>query len=185
MVKRLFTPQSLLIIASTIVALLVFNVSRPGLKNELLSSFDTWYQESSPALLLHTDAPYQGRNITVTVRSFRGNGSSTNSSAINNHAIDNEWKLPSGSLSDIEQRMRLARVLQLISESQVFGLRPLTNPRAGGSYLAIVVVDPTRTFETTISFDEVKGNIQLQNLLKLLEVFATTPPPAAMNPSQL
>jgi hypothetical protein len=113
--------------------------------------------------------------ISVTVGGSQGDSASKNQ----------EWKLPNGSLSDPEQRARVARVLQLIAESQLFSIRRSSASKTGGAYLAIAVVDPTRRFETTISFDEVKENIQLQNLLKLLEVFAASPPAPPMNPNQL
>jgi hypothetical protein len=46
-----------------------------------------------------------------------------------------------------------------------------------------VTVDENHRFETTIPLSEVENNIQLQNLLKLLEVFSATPK-AEVNPSQ-
>jgi hypothetical protein len=175
MAKTLFTPQSLLIIAATIVALFAFNLTQPGPKNELQSSFDKWYAESAPALEAHDNGTYQGKEISVTVKSLHGGSASTS----------HEWKLPSSSLVDVEQRSRIARVLQLIAESQVFSIRSVSNLKPGGAYVTIAVADPTRKFETTVSYDDVKDNIQLQNLLKLLEVFAANPPAPPVNPAQL
>jgi hypothetical protein len=66
----------------------------------------------------------------------------------------------------------------------VFGLPSVSHPKEGGSYVTIAVSDENVSFSTTVTSEAVENNIQLQNLLKLLEVYAVTPS-QPVNPAQL
>ena len=53
-----------------------------------------------------------------------------------------------------------------------------------GSFLSISVRNNERVFETTIPTLEVEKNIQLQNLLKLLEIFSNSTQALAIDPAR-
>ena len=94
------------------------------------------------------------------------------------------WTLPARSLAEASDRENTARVLQLLSESEVFSVRPVTSPKEGVSYLSISVREGEQKFETTVPAEEVERRIQLQNLLKLLDIFSKAAPPLAIEPSR-
>jgi hypothetical protein len=74
--------------------------------------------------------------------------------------------------------------LQLVSESKVFQVPPITRELSGENYLRISVSDQTKRFETVVTLKSVSENIQLQNLLKLLQLFGNAPK-APVSPTQL
>jgi hypothetical protein len=71
-----------------------------------------------------------------------------------------------------------------VSESGVFGLTNVPAPEADKAYLSIAVKDGEQNFQITVSAAEVEKSIQLQNLLKLLDIFSTTAPPLAIEPAR-
>lgn len=154
-----------------IATLIAFNAFNGRLESENLAAFNEWYPKT--ALLLDSDSP-DGVTKSKLQISLRINSSLTTS----------VWNFPSHTLADANERSQTSRVLQLISESKVFGLPTVSRPKEGGSYVTIAVSDESVSFSTTVASDSVDDNIQLQNLLKLLEVYANTPS-QPVNPAQL
>jgi hypothetical protein len=63
----------------------------------------------------------------------------------------------------------LARTLELIYESKVFEISPVSQPLNNSTaYLQIKIVDGENRFETTVRYKSIEDNIQLRNLLTLL-----------------
>jgi hypothetical protein len=155
-----------------VVLLVAFNVLRPGIQSELEASFNDWYETTGKTV----DAPQKADPPKVTVH-VRLSGPVNGMGA-------GDWSVPQRGYASNEDRQRVARVLQLIHESGVFHLRPVPQTDDGRPYITVSIVDGARSFETTIPFSEVSTNVRLQNLLKLLEVFNATQPPA-VNPTQL
>jgi hypothetical protein len=152
----------------TLMALVAFNLSRPGLHRDLHASFNHWCQGAVTRLapgneLKDSDLALK---IVVTLKDA-ANGS--------RHSI---WNLPLRSILDPEERDNIARILQLIKESSVFGMSPLKDPSLAQSVLTISVKEGENVFETAVSLESVRGNIQLMNLIKLLEVYASATPEA-------
>jgi hypothetical protein len=172
---KVISPRILIGLGITIAALLVFNVTRPPLQSELLTAFNTWYQLSAPALDSASDAALASRKLSVKVRL-------SGSSAV---GTPNEWTLPAQNLGNTDDRARITRVLQLVHESEIFGIHPVASPVQGGSYLSILVLDGEHRFETTIDTQKVEQDIRIQNLIKLLEVFGTQPATPTTVPTSL
>jgi hypothetical protein len=157
----------------TIAVLIAFNATRTDLKTEKLASFIAWQEKVSP-LLSDSGTEATPPKVSVTVR------------------IDNPepgqsarlWSLPKISATDSVDRNQIVRVLQLIAESKVFGLPQAPSEGPSHPTLQISISDESNRFETIVPLSTVDGNIQLQNLLKLLEVFASTPR-TEVNPAQL
>lgn len=172
-IAQLLLSRTVIGILITIAAIIGFNASRMDLTTELLADFSTWHTKI--ALLLdnpETDTQALPKlSVSITIDTLQpGQPPRT-------------WTFPTTSLSSSTERSQTSRVLQLIRESKVFGLSPLAPGDSSRPTLSIVTVDENHRFETTIPLSEVENNIQLQNLLKLLEVFSATPK-AEVNPSQ-
>lgn len=157
-----------------VAALLAFNLSYSKLDSELLASFNDWYASTAPALDTETPDPSLKSKVSITI---------TLSGTLATQPV-NSWTFPARSLSETEDRAQTLRVLQLISESKVFGAPPVTRKESNGGYVTITVTDNERKFDITVSAQTVEESIQLQNLLKLLQVYGATPPPP-VNPAQL
>jgi len=174
MVKDLLKPQALVVLVATIVVLLVFNLSRPSLTHELQATFDTWYSKASVQLADTNSASQQSNPVSVVIKLVAGPENSS------------EWKLPVVDGNNAEERARILRVLGLLAEGRVFNLPTLTSPGGREPFLSISVKDSERKFETVVSLKTVSDNIQLQNLIKLLEVFSSQPATQTLaNPAQL
>lgn len=157
-----------------ILALLIgFNASRSRLESELLAQFNEWYSDTAPLLAEGDDASTSLPTVSVTIRLsgplYTGNPS---------------WTFPPHSLSDPEERSQTDRVLQLISESKVFQFTPVAREVASENYIHISVTDQAHRFDTVVASKEAADNIQLQNLMKLLQIFGSTPA-RSENPNQL
>jgi hypothetical protein len=155
-------------------ALLAFNLFYSKLDSELLASFNDWYSQTAPTIDTENAESALNSKVSVTI---------TLSGVLANPGT-NTWTFPTRSFADAEDRAHTARVLQLISESKVFGSPGVTRKDGNGSYVSVTVTDSDRKFDITVSAQTVEQNIQLQNLLKLLQVYAATPPPP-VNPAQL
>jgi hypothetical protein len=157
-----------------ILALLIgFNASRARLESELLAQFNEWYTEVSPKLYTTDDSSPTLSTLNVTIQLSGPDYPSLTS-----------WTFPPHALTDPEERAQTARVLQLVSESKVFQVHPITREVSGENYLRISVSDQTKRFETVVALKSVRDNIQLQNLLKLLQLFGNEPK-ATVSPTQL
>jgi hypothetical protein len=174
--KKVVNPRILVGVALTAMALIAFNLGRPpGLKSDLLTSFNSWYEGT--ALKLTPDAELKDAGLSLKVLVTLKDPSDS--------PPVSTWELPATSLLDLAERENTARVLQLIRESGVFGLTSLRNPTATTPHVSFVVQEGERVFETAISLDVVRENIQLMNLLKLLEVYSSTPAASNVDPTRL
>jgi hypothetical protein len=174
--KKVVNPRILVGVILTAMALVAFNLGRPsGLKSDLLTSFNSWYQGT--ALKLTPDAELKDADLTLKVLVTLNDPART--------PPVSTWELPSKSLRDLGERENTARVLQLIRESGVFGLTPLRSPAPTTPHVSLVVKEGERVFETAVSLDAVRENIQLMNLLKLLEVYSSTPASSELDPTRL
>ena len=154
-----------------IAALIAFNAFNGKLENENLAAFNEWYPKTAIMLESESSEATTKSKLQVSIR-------------INSALTTSAWNFPSHTLADANERAQTSRVLQLISESKVFGLPTVSRPKEVGSYVTIAVSDENVSFSTTVASESVENNIQLQNLLKLLEVFANTPS-QPVNPAQL
>lgn len=157
----------------TLAALIAFNTTRSNLKTEALASFTTW-QTSVSAILTNPNAETSLPKIVVSVRVENPSPGVASQS----------WLLPKVSITDPTDRNQVSRVLQLLSESKIFGMAPERPSETPTPTLRVSVNDETNRFETAVPLSVVDQNIQLQNLLKLLEIFSAAPR-EQVNPSQL
>ena len=172
-IARIVLSKSVLTGLLIVAALVAFNLSYSKLDSELLASFNDWYAQTTPALDTEVTDPTLKSNVSVTI---------TLSGTLATQPVSS-WTFPTRSLADPEDRAQTLRILQLISESKVFGAPAVTRKDSGGGYITITVTDSERKFDITVSTQTVEQSIQLQNLLKLLQIYATTPP-APVNPAQ-
>lgn len=172
--RKLLSTQALFTGAIAILALLVFNLTGPGLQSDLLVSFNQWYDSSGSALAVADPSTLGSRKLSVTV-TVTGRPAAPSSKS---------WTLPARSLTEGPDRDSTARVLQLIRESGVFGLRPLRNAAGDTPSVSIAVRDGEKLFETTVAARDVDRNIQLQNLLKLLDVMSISGGEPAIQPER-
>jgi hypothetical protein len=168
-IARVILSKSTLIAIVASAALIAFNTLSYDLESEQLASFNEWYPNAA-SVVDDANAENAGRSkLQVTIR-------------INGDLSSSTFNFPSRSLTDPNDRAQTSRVLQLLKESKVFGI-----PQSSGkkdSQVTITVRDEAGSFSTTVDASAVQDNIQLQNLLKLLEVYAATPQPP-VNPAQL
>jgi len=154
-----------------IAALIAFNAFNAKLESEQLAAFNDWYPKIVSTLESENVEETTKSKLQITI-------------GVNSSLSTSTWNFPAHTLSDTTERSQTSRVLQLISESKVFGMPSLSRSNEGGSYVTIAVSDESVSFSTTVASETVESNIQLQNLLKLLEVYASTPS-QPVNPAQL
>jgi hypothetical protein len=158
-----------------LMAIIAFNLSNPTLKRDLVTSFNDWYQTTSQGL--HPNADPKAADLSLSIAVTLSDPSLATTPAT--------WTLPTRSLLDSQDRDNTARILQLIKESGVFGLNPVRRGSRSAPSLAISVKDTTRQFEITIPLAEAQNNIQLQNLMKLMDLYTHTPPTPNVEPARL
>jgi hypothetical protein len=168
-IARLLLSKTAITALVAIAGLIAFNSLYYKLETEQLAAFNEWHPTTQTMLQSENGEQASKSKLQITIRLKSGEQTS-------------QWSFPTQSLANAEDRERTARILQLISESKVFGL-PSSSSKSGES-LSIGVSDAATSFSTTISGDAIKENIQLQNLLKLLEVYSSTPT-QPVNPAQL
>jgi len=174
-IKSFISPTRLVVVAFMVMGIIAFNLSRPPLKNDLLTTFNEWYQTAATQLQSHGES--QPSNLSVRI-----------SITVSNPALSatpTVWNLPVRTLLDPDDRDNTARALQLINESGVFGFSPLKNPSDTQGSITISVRDEQRQFEISIPSKDAEKNIQLRNLLKLLEVYSQEPPTTHVEPARL
>ena len=173
--RRFISLKWLVILGVGGAVLVAFNLTQVRIESNLLSSFDTWYKRAAVTLAT-TSAPQevdQSLKVVITLHSPQiQSGPAT-------------WTLPRTSLLDANDRENTARILQLISESRVFGLRPLRSESGDRPSLAISVTDSQQQFQITVSLEDIQDNIQIQNLLKLIDVYSHTEPTTSVEPARL
>jgi hypothetical protein len=168
-------PKVLIGIAFALMALVAFNLSNPTMHSDLGSSFNAWYSRVAPELEPGVDLKDGALTLKVSVLlkdPSRG-------------ATPSVWELPSRSLLDATDRENTARVLQLIRESGVFSLAPLRNPASVESLVSFSVKDADRLFEISVPLDAARNNIQVMNLLKLLDIYASSTETPDVTPARL
>lgn len=168
-IARFLLSKTAITLLVAVAGLIAFNSLYCKLETEQLAAFKEWYPTTQTILQSDNGEQASKSKLHITIRLQGGPQTSS-------------WTFPSSSLAVPEDRERTLRVLQLISESKVFGL-PASSSKNGES-LSISISDESASFSTTISGDAVKENIQLQNLLKLLEIYSSTPT-QPVNPAQL
>ena len=172
--RKLLSSQALLTAAIAIIAVALFNLSRGRPESDLMLRFNDWYKQTAPLLEQSDAAALSNVKLSVTISA---SGRPTPPPTVT-------WTLPARSLTETEDRENTARVLQLVSESGIFGLTGVSSPEADKAYLAITVKDGEQNFQITVSAAEVEKSIQLQNLLKLLDIFSNAAPPLAIEPAR-
>jgi hypothetical protein len=168
-IARLLLSKTTVTTLVIIAALIAFNAFNVKLESENLAAFNEWYPKTATTLESSDQATKSRLQISIR---------------INSALTTSAWTFPPHTLADTTERSQTSRVLQLISESKVFGLPSVSHPKEGGSYVTIAVSDENVSFSTTVTSEAVENNIQLQNLLKLMEVYAVTPS-QPVNPAQL
>ncbi|MEY4669466.1 MAG: hypothetical protein RL518_2165 [Pseudomonadota bacterium] len=166
---RVLLSKSTLVAIVASAALIAFNTLSYNLESEQLASFNDWYPTAATTLESDNAETASKSKLQITIKVEGGLSSST-------------WSFPTRSMADSDDRAQTSRVLQLIKESKVFGIPQ--SSRTKDSKVTITVSDESASFATTIDGSDVEDNIQLQNLLKLLEVYAATPK-QPINPAQL
>jgi len=173
--NKFCSPKYLLGALFAAMALVAFNLGRPGIEADTASAFNAWYRTTAEKLAPSADVNgYDSAlDLTVTINvNYQQQAPST-------------WRVPSTSLRDPQERENTARVLQLIRESGVFGFAGLRNPTRSITSMTLTIKDGDQIFETTVPYGVVEQNIQLQNLLKLLEVFSSQTSTNPLEPARL
>jgi hypothetical protein len=168
-IARVILSKSTVVAIVASAALIAFNTLSYDIESEQLASFNEWYPKAASVLTDENPENASKSKIQVTITLDGGLRSSS-------------WTFPARSLADADDREKTSRVLQLLKEGKVFGI-----PQSKGkkdSQMKITVTDDQGSFSTTIDGSSLQDNIQLQNLLKLLEVYAATPQ-QPVNPAQL
>lgn len=165
----------LAIIGLCAAIIVAFNLTHIRIESDLLSSFDSWYQHASQTLSASSTPKETDQSLKVSI--------TLNSPQT--QAAPATWTLPRTSLLDASERENTARILQLLGESKVFGLRPLSGDVANQPSLAIAVSDSHQQFQITVSLEDIQENIQIQNLLKLIDVYSHTEPSTSLEPARL
>jgi hypothetical protein len=165
----------LVVIGFTVMAIVAFNLSNPTLKSDLITSFNEWYQGTSQQLQPNADPKVADLSLTIAVTLFDPAHRSSPST----------WTLPARSLLETDDRDNTARILQLIRESGIFGLAPVRSGSRTTPSLAVSVKDARRQFEITIPLKEAQNNIQLQNLMKLMDLYTHAPATPNVEPARL
>ena len=162
-IAQILLSRTTICVLLTIATLIAFNSNRTDLKTAGLASFTAWHDKTA-TILNETNPEVVPPKISVTIRMNQ---------AIPGHAPQT-WSLPSLSITDPTDRAQTTRVLQLINESKIFGLAKADSNDTSIPTLTITITDETERFETTVPLRDIENNIQLQNLLKLLQVFSAT-----------
>lgn len=172
---RVLRLKWLAIIGVCVAIMIAFNLTHVRIESNLLSSFDTWYAHASKSLASVSPAKETDQSLKVVI--------TLNSPQT--QAAPATWTLPRTSLLDAGDRENTGRILQLISESRIFGLRPVRGEAASQPSLAVSVTDNQQQFQITVSLEDIQDNIQIQNLLKLVDVYSHAELPASVEPSRL
>jgi hypothetical protein len=173
--KKLCSPKYLIGIVLAIMAIVAFNLGQPGIETDTAAAFNKWYQSTAPKLSASGDLSESAVTLRIAVTA-RGPNSGD---------MPTVWQLPRSSLRDAQERENTSRVLQLIRESGVFGFTPLRNTSGAAYFITFSIKDDLDNFEITVPYRTVEGNIQLQNLLKLLDVYSSQTGTPHVEPARL
>jgi hypothetical protein len=178
-VSRFLSPHYIIGAFAALGLFIIFNATRPALETETQARFTQWYEDAASYLATLEGTPTNVRKIQAAV---------VVSSASLPSGRSSEWIIPSAGLEEGEQRTRLARVLELIKESQIYGNSSyLGVPDPSIPHLSVTVTEGENVFSAAIPLAALENSIQMKNLLKLLEIFSATPvqPTPQINPNQL
>lgn len=163
--KKLLSFKNITTIVLAIMALVAFNLGQPGLQNINGAAFNSWYPHGTVKLTSQNNEAA----ISIAITLNRPSNSATSS--------PKRWDLSNKTVTDTVEPTNtpdISRILQLIYESKVFELSPVTAPlNQASAYLTITVIDGDNKFETTVSYRAIEENIQLRNLVALLESMAS------------
>jgi hypothetical protein len=165
----------LALIGVCVAILIAFNLTHIRIESNLLSSFESWYQHASQTLAASSPLKDADQSLKVSITLNSPQARSTSST----------WTLPRASLLETSERDNTSRILQLINESKVFGLRPLRGAAMSQPSLTILVKDSQHEFQIAVSLDDIQDNIQIQNLLKLIDVYSHSEPSTSLEPARL
>ena len=175
--RKLISNQALFTAAVALLAVVVFNLSSKPLPSDLAVDFNRWYTATAPILeqtVPSDPSALANVKLSVTIQLI---GRPTPPPTLT-------WILPARSLTENQDRSNTARALQLVRESDVFTMPPVSAPKSDASYLVISVRDGDKQFNTTVPASEIEKRIQLQNLLKLLDVFSKSETANPIEPSR-
>jgi hypothetical protein len=178
-VSRFLSPHYIVGAVAALGLFIIFNATRPALETETQARFTQWYEGASSYLTKNEGNPSPLRKIQATI---------TLTTDVPPSGKSSQWIVPNGGLEEGEQRARLARVLELIKESQIYGnFSYLGSASPTSPHLSVVVSEGDHTFSATIPLSDLEKSIQMKNLLKLLEIFSLSPtqPTPQINPNQL
>lgn len=168
-IPKLFLSRTTVTALAIIASVIAFNTFYTKLETEQLAAFNEWAPKTFDLLENQNPEAATKSKVSISIRLEGGEKAST-------------WTFPEHTLADTKEREQTARVLQLINESKVFGISPASR-NASGERITIAITDESTSFSTTVSAQELRSNIQIQNLLKLLEIYASTPE-SPVNPAQ-
>lgn len=182
-VSRFLSPHYIIGAVAALGLFIIFNATRPGLETETQARFTQWYEDASSYLTKTEGSPATVRKILATI---------TLKTDSLPDGKPSQWIVPNRGLEESEQRSRLARVLELIKESQIYGnsaylVSNPVSPPPTFPHLSVTVIEGENTFSAAIPLKDLEKSIQMKNLLKLLEIFSSTPtqPTPQINPNQL
>jgi hypothetical protein len=163
-IAQLLLSRTTIGVLVTIAILIAFNSTRTDLKTAGLASFTAWHTKTA-VLLNDANPEVTPPKVTVTIRMNQASPG----------LAPQTWSFPSLSITDATDRAHTTRVLQLINESRIFGLAKADSNDTTIPTLTVTITDENERFETSVPLRDIESNIQLQNLLKLLQVFSATP----------
>jgi hypothetical protein len=163
------------------MALVAFNLGRPGIETDTAAAFNAWYKVISERLSQtgegqHSDLEHHS-DLAVQVRISLREPTRGNTPTV--------WTIPATSLSDPAERDSTSRVLQLIREAGVFGLSPRKGGSDAPSSISFSIKDAGQQFDITLPYTIVESSIQLQNLLTFLEVYSNHRSTPSIEPARL
>ena len=171
LIRSLLTTRiGLAVSALAIIILFVtFNESRRPLESVNQTRFDKWYEINSKNLGSGTI-----NKISINLK-LPSN-------------LNHDWSValpdPSAPNGSTDATNRMARILQLVSASKLFRY----DERLNSPELATLSVDAKEEhFAASFPPSAIDGNIQLQNLVKLFQIFSITPAKleTPVNPTEL
>ena len=173
--SKFFNLKILVGVLFGIMALVAFNLGQPGIQTDNAIAFNKWYDDASSRLL--PNAELTEADLALRIQVTAKDPSLGEAPSV--------WNFPNSSLRDQDESEDTGRVLQLIRESNIFGVAPLKDSLNSKSAISISIKDGDQSFDTTVPYNITESNIQLKNLLKLLEVFSAKTPAADLEPARL
>lgn len=157
-----------------IVVLIIFNSTRRPPTSDLQFRYNAWFTSVEGSLRPGTNAPPQ---IMVSL------------SAAGEAIPPGSWEIKTGTTATPDTapqaRDNMYRILQLIHESNVFGLDSIAEDDTTTGRYKLRVDHNEDHFMIAIPAKYVAGNIQAQNLVKLIQLYAASVATPVVVPGQL